>query len=117
MENFLVGDMESTLQFISIFVQCCHLLSVYDAWQFHYTSGGGSRARKIGGEERVAEIRNEYGGCNIEKAFNFKREEEYTEAVKIQIQTEAVLSPEQAKEMTTVLEKAVEEAKRIVEKW
>ena len=65
----------------------------------------------------MAKILNEYGGCNIEKAFNFERREKYTETVKIQIQTEAVLSPEQAKEITSVLEKAVEEAKKVVERW
>lgn len=65
----------------------------------------------------MAEIKNEYGGCNIEKAFGFKRNENYIETVKIQIQTEALLSPEQAKEMTSVLERAVEEAKKIVEEW
>ena len=69
------------------------------------------------GGEMVAEIKNEYGGCEIEKAFNFTRKERYIETVKIKIQTEAMLSPEQAKEMTAILEKAVEEAKTVVEKW
>lgn len=65
----------------------------------------------------MAEIKNEYGGCEIKKAFNFTRKERYIETVKIKIQTEAMLSPEQAKEMTAILEKAVEEAKTVVEKW
>ena len=65
----------------------------------------------------MAEIKNEYGGCEIEKMFGFTRKERYIETVKIKIQTEAMLSPEQEKEMTAILEKAVEEAKKVVEKW
>lgn len=65
----------------------------------------------------MAELKNEYGGCSIERILNFERKIGYIESIKLEMKTDAVLSPEKTKEMTAIIDKAVGEARKIVEKW
>lgn len=71
---------------------------------------------KIGGE-KVAEIRNEYGGCSIERCINFERREGYMENMRVEVKTDAMLSPEKTKEITSIIEKTIKEIRKTVEKW
>ena len=45
----------------------------------------------------MAEIRNEYGGCSIERCINFERREGYMENMRVEVKTDAMLSPEKTK--------------------
>lgn len=65
----------------------------------------------------MAEIRNEYGGCSIERCINFERREGYMENMRVEVKTDAMLSPEKTKEITSIVEKAIGEIRKIVEKW
>ena len=56
----------------------------------------------------MAEIRNEYGGCSIERCINFERREGYMENMRVEVKTDAMLSPEKTKEMTCILQRANE---------
>lgn len=71
---------------------------------------------KTGGE-KVAEIRDEYGGCSIERCINFERREGYMENMRVEVKTDAMLSPEKTKEITSIVEKAIGEIRKTVEKW
>lgn len=71
---------------------------------------------KTGGE-KVAEIRNEYGGCSIERCINFERREGYMENMRVEVKTDAMLSPEKTKEITSIIEKTIKEIRKTVEKW
>lgn len=65
----------------------------------------------------MAELKSEYGGCRIERTVNFERKEGYTESVMIEVLAKAILSPEKTKEITSIIEKTVEEIRKTVEKW
>lgn len=54
----------------------------------------------------MAEIRNEYGGCSIERCINFERREGYMENMRVEVKTDAMLSPEKTKEITSIVEKS-----------
>lgn len=65
----------------------------------------------------MAEIRNEYGGCSIERRINFERREGYMENMRVEVKTDAMLSPEKTKEITLIIEKTIKEIRKTVEKW
>lgn len=65
----------------------------------------------------MTEIRNEYGGCSIERCINFERREGYMENMRVEVKTDAMLSPEKTKEITSIIEKTIKEIRKTVEKW
>lgn len=65
----------------------------------------------------MAEIRNEYGGCSIERCINFERREGYGENMRVEVKTDAMLSPKKTKEITLIIEKTIKEIRKTVEKW
>lgn len=65
----------------------------------------------------MGKVINEHGGCNIERTINFERKEGYTESIKVEVKTDAMLSPEKTKEVTSIIENTVKEIRTCVEKW
>lgn len=65
----------------------------------------------------MAELKNQYGECEICKNFSFERKSGYIETVKLKVQVDSDLSSEKVKDLTKILDNAVKDLKSTVEKW